>query len=306
MNVKYQTFFAAIVLAIGGVAQADEKPEIDVLILAGQSNMVGGAKVIDTPAHLQEYVLENPAILQRSWINGEDWDDDWHNLEPRGQWLGPEMMLGHVLSDALPGRQFAFMKVAYNGTNLGCSWDPDGCGQNLYQQMCELVDLWEEQLEDMGWDPNFVGFIWVQGEGDCSAEWAAKRYDENLEQLFSGVRFQTGNASLACVAAKVNPIGKSEGSYLYKDIYHAAVDSVVAADGNAAAVNCKTVALRDDLVHFSSEGMLEVGAALGDAFLALDPFDTGTETPCRSDINNNGQVEIMDLLVLLGDIGPCP
>ncbi|MBG84190.1 MAG: hypothetical protein CMJ40_06540 [Phycisphaerae bacterium] len=298
-----RTIFCMIAIAGGTIANADEKPVMDVLILAGQSNMVGGATAASTPTHLMEYIQENPAVIQRSWINGEDWDDDWGNLKPRGQWIGPEMMLGHTLSEALPDRNLAFMKIAYNGTNLGCAWDPDGCGLNLFQQMCELVDLWTEQLEDMGWDVRFRGFIWVQGEGDCSVEWAAKRYEENLNQLIAGVRFATGNATLACVAAKMNPVAKE---FLWKDVYHAGVDAVAAADENVAAVSCKTVELKEDLVHLSAEGMLALGAALGDAFLALDPYDTGIQTPCRSDVNNNGQVEVMDLLLLLQDLGPCP
>ena len=40
--------------------------------------------------------------------------------------------------------------------------------------------------------------------------------------------------------------------------------------------------------------------------MRLNPFETGIETPCRSDVNNNGQVEVMDLLLLLEDLGPCP
>lgn len=301
---SFQTFLCMTAIAIGSLVQAGEKPVIDVLVLAGQSNMVGGGQVSSTPSHLMQYVKENPAVLQRSWINGEDWDEDWGNLQPRGQWIGPEMMLGHTLSEALPDRNLAFMKIAYNGTNLACAWDPDGCGLNLFQRMCELIDLWTEQLEDMGWEVRFAGFIWVQGEGDCRENWTAEKYGENLTQLVEGVRFATGNASLACVAAKMNPVAK--GEYEFKNIYHAGVDAVAAADEHVAAVSCKTIPLKEDQVHLTSEGMLALGAALGDAFLALNPFETGIETPCRSDVNNNGQVEVMDLLLLLEDLGPCP
>lgn len=303
MNTKIHLFLAGLVLAMSPMALAQEKPVMDVIILAGQSNMVGGAETASVPEHLMEYVQENDRILQRSWINGDDWGNGWENLKPRGPWIGPEMMFGHVLSESLPQNNLAFMKIAYNGTNLSCSWDPDGCGLNLFQKMCELIDTWTEQLENMGWDVRFCGFIWVQGEGDCTAQWAAKRYEENLNQLISGVRFATGNASLPCVAAKMNPMAEE---YQWKDLYHAGVDAVAANDEKVAAVTCKTVSLKKDLVHFTTEGMLELGAAIGDAFLALDPFETGFQIPCRSDVNNNGQVEVMDLLLLLGDLGPCP
>ena len=298
-----QGILLTILLAPG---LAPQTKDIDVLILAGQSNMVGAGRVSNTPDHLIEYVQENPAILQRSWINGEDWEDDWHNLIPRGSWIGPEMMLGHVLSDFMPDRQFAFMKIAYNGTNLACSWDPDGCGPNLFQVLCDKVDLWEEELEMMGFNVRHAGFIWVQGEGDCKVEWQANKYEENLRQLVDRVRFQTNNATLPCVIAKVNPIGANGATYDYKDIVHLAMDTVAAEDDRVATVTCKTTQLKEDLVHFTTEGMLELGAAMGDAYLALDPFETGIPIDCPSDVNNNGQVEVMDILQILGDLGPCP
>ena len=169
-------------------------------------------------------------------------------------------MLGHTLSDTA-GSQLAFMKIA-NGTNLACQVRT--AVDTVCSKMCELIDLWTK-LEDMGWEVRLQASFGYRGKGTV-ARTGQPRSTENLTQLVEGVRFATGNASLACVAAKMNPVAK--GEYEFKNIYHAGVDAVAAADEHVAAVSCKTIPLKEDQVHLTSEGMLALGAAIGDAFMA--------------------------------------
>ena len=127
-------------------AHADTKPVVDVFILAGQSNMVGAGIPENLPDHLVQFVDPNPNVMFRSWLNGEEYGSLWGPLEPRGSSnFGPEMMLGNVLSDVHPDRTIAFMKIAYNGTNLACAWNPEACGLNLFAKLVETIDARAKQ-----------------------------------------------------------------------------------------------------------------------------------------------------------------
>lgn len=291
---------------VSGTAVAGTDPVIDVFILAGQSNMVGGARAKNLNEILQPFVAENPEVKTRTWLNGKDYGDGWEPLQTRGtsENFGPEMMLGYVLSDVHQDRNLAFMKVAYNGTNLGCAWNPEGCGQNLYAKMASLVDDWKEELEDEGWQVRFSGFIWVQGEGDCSADWAANKYGENLQLLVDGVRDFTGNADLTAVVAKVAP---RNFNYPYVDVVHQGIETVTTQDAKIGAVTCEAFELKDDEVHFTAQGMIMLGSALADTLLGLDPFEVALEEEaCLSDLNGDGDVNVIDILLMISDFGPCP
>src|SRR5262245_21430393 len=102
---------AALVLAVvcSSVAQADEARKIKVVILAGQSNMEGKAKVA-----LLEYQAAQPATAKQfaHWREGDDWRerDDVHIkfLDRQGkltvgygspQCIGPELEIGAVLGE---------------------------------------------------------------------------------------------------------------------------------------------------------------------------------------------------------------
>ncbi|MEE2907698.1 MAG: sialate O-acetylesterase [Planctomycetota bacterium] len=295
-----------IIALVSGTACAGSDPVIDVFILAGQSNMVGGAQAEKLDETLQPFVQPNSNVTTRTWLNGEDYGDGWEPLQPRGRSksYGPEMMAGYVLSDVHQDRNLAFMKIAYNGTNLGCAWHPSGCGQNLYAKMASLVDDWKEELEDQGWSVRFAGFIWVQGEGDCTADWSANSYGKNLQLLIDGVRDFTGNGDLAVVVAKVAPRGSG---YPYVNTVHQGIETVSTQDAKLAAVTCEAIELKDDQVHFSSHGMIMLGSALADTLLALDPFELSQEVPvCQSDINGDGDVNVIDILLMISNFGPCP
>ncbi|GEM_PF-2204402 len=285
--------------------QADTNPVVDVFILAGQSNMVGAGDPQNLPDHLAQFIDPNPNVMFRSWLNGAEYGTDWGPLEPRGSSnFGPEMMFGNVLSDVHPDRTIAFMKIAYNGTNLACAWNPEGCGLNLFATLVETIDEWKEELEDLNYTVRFAGFVWVQGEGDCTALWAATPYGDNLMALIDGVRTAAGASKMPAVVAKVNP---RTSSYPYVDVVHEGMDNVATNDPKVATVTCKTIELKADEIHFSSTGMITLGAALGDTMLGLDPFGLAEEfEACPSDLNVDGEVNVLDILQMISEFGPCP
>ena len=276
---------------------------VTVFVLAGQSNMVGGANPIDLPTTLLPFIETNPMVVIRQWLNGSEYGNgQWNLLEPRGgQSFGPEMMLGKVLSMAQPSRNIAFMKIAFNGSNLACAWNPNGCGLNLYDTMINLVDDWKDELEALGATVRFGGFVWVQGEGDCATQWSAISYADNLTSLIAGVRTATGDPRLPVVVAKVSPIASG---YPYVQIVHQGMDSVANEDADVATITCQAIEQKTDLIHYSASGMITLGAALGDTILGLDPFDLETQT-WIGDMDSDGDVDTDDLDVLRTSLDLC-
>ena len=51
--------------------------------------------------------------------------DGTDHLRPRGVFIGPEMSFGHRIAAARPNESVAILKMAVNGTNLGCDWHPE-------------------------------------------------------------------------------------------------------------------------------------------------------------------------------------
>ena len=276
---------------------------VTVFILAGQSNMVGSANPADLPETLLPLIETNPSVLSRQWLNGTEYGNaQWNLLEPRGgQSFGPEMMLGNVLSMAQPSRDIAFMKIAFNGSNLACAWNPDGCGLNLYETMLNLIEDWSEELETLGATVRFGGFVWVQGEGDSATEWAAISYAYNLTRLIEGVRTATGDPRLPAVVAKVSP---RASEYPYVQIVHQGMESVALKDADVATITCQAIEQKSDFIHYSARGMITLGAALGDTILGLDPFGLEDQT-WIGDIDSDGKIDANDLHALHDQLNIC-
>ena len=83
--------------------------------------------------------------------------------------FGPELGLASYLSETYPDETFYIIKYAIGGTGLNAHWNPDDpekatCLNAFYETVDEGLAL----LEDEGYDPRIVAFLWMQGESDAS------------------------------------------------------------------------------------------------------------------------------------------
>jgi len=294
------TSAAALSLAVPALGE----PTINVFILAGQSNMVGGASVEDLPEHLLPYVEANPDVVMRSWINGVTVEPDWEVLSPRnGTSFGPEMMLGDVLARTEPDNLVAFMKVAYNGSSMHCDWNPIGCGFHLFDHLAAKVPYWSQTLESYGFSVRYSGLVLVQGESDSRAEWSANAYGANLREFINQVRELVDTPGLPFVITKVHP---RHADYGFAGSVHDEMELVADLDDRVKTVSCSAIPLREDAIHFSAEGMLMLGGAIADTLRAMNVFHDDPASTCERDLNGDGSVSASDLLLILESWGPCP
>ena len=147
---------AAALLLLGwpaGPAQARVAPAasqaasvlLPVMVLAGQSNMIGLATNVNdlTPA---QTVTQTSVLFYGPNENGASWN--W--LKPptvTNNHFGPEISLGQSLVISGTNDLVAQVKYAINGSNLASDWDPDRPTDFLYAYMLARVGTAVSQLQ---------------------------------------------------------------------------------------------------------------------------------------------------------------
>lgn len=111
---------------------------------------------------------------------------------------------------------FDILKSAMGGTRLyphptNPDWHPDSSGELLDQTLAEIRAT-IAHVRAQGFEPDFKGFIWVQGEGDALAPERAAVYAQNMELLLAAVRAETGVSDLPAIVPML-----SSDNYPYKD-----------------------------------------------------------------------------------------
>lgn len=171
---------------------------VKVFILSGQSNMEG----LGGSGRLSPELATQPDVKIWSAILTEPDPTAWEPLAGGfgvGKGFGPEITIGQVLKEALPGHDVYLIKSARSGTPLSktgrVNFDPDGT-KNEYTKLICRVKAAVANLEAAGRTVSVDGMFWMQGESDAldrhnqpeSAEPSAERYGANLRNFITSVR----------------------------------------------------------------------------------------------------------------------
>ncbi len=245
---------------------------IKVLILLGQSNMVGFGQADEFPAEMAT-PSENRLILT---------DDGWVPLEP-GSRNGPEISLAYELSDAWPDETIGIIKVAVGGTGIRAfipDWSEelanltgDGHKGSLYAQAKARID----QAMAIS-DVEFIGVVWKQGGSDSWSAETAEGYLGYLTSIIEALRQDTHSPTLPLF---ISTYYDAEDLLLEFDAFGDAAKGREALFDILMAHNLAqdeipytmTVAtgmlpLTPDGIHFNTEGQILQGQMLADAIWA--------------------------------------
>lgn len=256
------------------VGQVSSAP-IDVVIMAGQSNMVGGGSASDLPAELRSQsdirysYLVNPDRARDPGLPDAFYTSDgWGDLIPRNNThFGPEMTFGRTVADAQPDRELALIKIASDATNLRTAWRKGATGgPRLYQTLLDEVATALALLVDDGYEPTVTGVVWVQGSGDADLPHAVA-YQQHLTNLIANLRDDLANPDLAFVYNEYHIDSDRDGVAEIR----ASQRNVAAADPLAGLINLDDQDLRFDNIHFTSQTHQVAGQRLAQAYLALVP-----------------------------------
>ena len=185
----------------GEMFKDTEKPNINVIVLSGQSNAAGATVITQSDIEKFGNVDYQNVFMQYKNVYTEDGVNVYTQNENDGfekyyfgmggyydTTFGPDAALAyHLATDpATKDQQWFIIKYAAPGTNLDLHWRQNA---NLSQKMMEYVQECVDELSK-DYDVQIRSFLWMQGENDAiaGAESCANNYAANEQNLVSTFR----------------------------------------------------------------------------------------------------------------------
>jgi len=236
------------------------------ILLAGQSNMVGGGKKaqITIPKISDNIIYYNYGKRMNLEIVSDDR-------------FGPEIGIMEELTKHFPNEKFIILKYAVGGASM-YGWSPDRdeekvkvMGHPHFGKMSDsLFKYTALAIKDKKVSP--TAFVWMQGETDAKYELAGKEYAYNFKKLIEAVRKEYNEKELPIIFGKVNPIASRYPGLLAVQSSQRSIAKDIA---NAYLVETDGLEKRSDSLHYSSKGLLGLGHRFGKIIVKV--------------INENGQ-----------------
>ena len=168
--------------------QAQSK-QIDLFIMAGQSNMQGwrsdAAQYPRDPQHLDQRI---PFYFEA--INYSSSHQQWQTLAPqmghfRSGHFGPEITFARA---ALRSKMNpAIFKYSSGGSSIKLDWK--GPGQHgMYDSMVSNLKIAMQELKQQGHTVVPRAIIWIQGESDADSDQLAQEYYWHLRKMLHHLR----------------------------------------------------------------------------------------------------------------------
>ena len=216
---------------------------IPIVILAGQSNMVGHGQLseldgTDLPAGVQLF-----------------------DLNPRDGCLGPEIGFARTFLDSIEVDELWLIKYAVGGSSLLAwekTWSADRAGiaddadkGALYPRLIRHV---KQVIQ--GEDVQLLACLWMQGESDSRYQPAAAQYQRNLKRLIADIRDDLGQPELHFVIGLVNP---TPARFAYLSTVRAAQSQAAKTLPNVSLVDTDGLSKHEDELHYDTAGQLELG-----------------------------------------------
>ena len=290
-------FLTACVNGQGKEAHISNVKPVQVILMAGQSNMQGAGDFDEIP---QDVLLKLESVKSQISISHEgelpvpvSYRLSSFHLEKYGfeKSFGPELSLAVSLGERYPDDEFLLIKTARGGTSLYGAWAADWSAEKAaaverghqkqttpyYALHMEQVQKALRTLEAQGREYEISAALWLQGENDAGKEVAARSYEENLKQLVQHFRIDTRNPELPFVIGQINSTyGRFKPG---PEMVRAAMVGVASSDSNVAVIQTSTekswtdFPKHSDNVHYNTEGQIRWGKAFARELVAMQAFD---------------------------------
>ena len=239
--------YLTLVVFVASCTSKQQKYEV--ILLAGQSNMVGVGKeseLADT--------LFPPNVTYHDFGMAP-------NFKPMPHHFGPEMSIARMLGESFPNRNFILIKHAIGGASLydwAPDYDPEKAKITGHPQFGNMFDTLFTKLESVtkGLKYEPVAFLWMQGERDARVPEAGVLYYYHFKGFINAIRERTQRPDLPFLYGLINPP---------VDIYPA-LDTVRASQikinedlPNTYLIETEGLEKWEDRVHYSTNGQLELG-----------------------------------------------
>jgi hypothetical protein len=256
---------------------------LNVLLLAGQSNMAGADAIIADPPGFESTAADRESLFTSRPVLDDTKSRLYYPWGPvRGhlsinerygekQVHGPEVGLVRGLFEK-GWRDLAVIKVYGNFKRDAEAW-PWGEGGEYYKRWTTFVDDRLAELKQRGYEYRIVGFVWHQGIDDAIHGKLATQYEKNLSALIGALRKRYATETTPFVLARsVNsPIARNISGAGENDpmaIVRRAQVKVMETVPHCAWVNVDdqpNVAQH----HFTATGQLVIGQRFADAIVKI-------------------------------------
>lgn len=190
----------------------NDKPEIKVILMAGQSNMEGHDAYYDKdytdPSGKTFYALDE--YICEEYKNGHnnvkiDYDCTYNRTLPDPQpintsngefvkvdfgygrssdYFGPEVGFAKYLGQYDPTQTYYIIKSAQGSSGLYDKWSKTG---ECFQTFVQDVNIGLNNIRKLNKSFKICGFIWMQGEQDAQNPEQAPKYKENMIDLINRI-----------------------------------------------------------------------------------------------------------------------
>ncbi len=250
---------ASLLLLAGGSLRA---AEVDVLLVAGQSNAAGRAPAAGLPVDPADMGVEYYYTTYRSDGTAFSSGGAFVPLAAVDATFGPEFGLARTLKINHAVTQLAIIKRARGGTNLFSDW---ASGGSMYAPFIADCRTALNLITARGDTFRLLGLAWHQGEADGAAGRSTAQYQADLHAFIANVR-QDLHAFFP--DAGFEDLKVAVGEVFSAPAISPAQQAVGAVDGGARFVPTDDLNLFDGL-HFDAPGQLAMGQRLADALIAL-------------------------------------
>lgn len=283
-------FFITVQCKSSSVIQ--QKDTVQVVLLAGQSNMAGAGNYDKLSENIKNRIKKVAHRVFISQSNTAQKPLSWFKNKPSKKYdfvkrFGPELLIGLTLAEKYPNKEFLLIKHAKGGTALYGAWNPDWTLEkaqeiekgakkqswNLVKQHFDFINQNLEILKQKGKSYKIIGMAWMQGENDTILEKAANMYATTLIKLIKKYRTNFNVEEMPFVFGQVNSrYGIKDGAKIVRNQMEKVPEMVanVSLIKTATDRNWSDYPKHTDNVHYNSEGQKRLGIAFAESLIKMN------------------------------------
>jgi hypothetical protein len=225
----------------------DPSKQYDVIIMAGQSNMVGLGK-------LEELV--NDTIPNNVVYFNHGTDTEFKVLEST---FGPEVSLSQYLKNRFPERNFILVKYAIGGSSIK-DWISLNEENNIKSSPLfdKLIDYTEENLKGQKYQVRAL--LWSQGETEALSDELSLNYGNYFSKLIEKFRLNFNDNNLPVIYTEISAKAVKPSA---KEILNKSLFNISKTIHKTYFTRTKDLKLKSDSLHYSNSALLKLGERFG-------------------------------------------
>jgi hypothetical protein len=249
---------SVLAVSLAATAQVRSHEQLDLFLLAGQSNMAGRGDIEPKDRQPVDGLFSLSAADK--WVPAVD---PVHFDKPKIAGVGLARSFGRTLIAARPGAQIGLIPAAFGGSLLD-EWAPGG---KHYVEALRRVALARAS-------GRLRGLLWHQGESEGNDETRARTYLDRFAGVVEAFRRDLESPGMPVVVGQLGGFLRTTGVDFptpFADVVNRQLAQVPVVIPNSAFVPSGGLVHRGDELHFNAPSLRELGRRYAHSYLMLDP-----------------------------------